>query len=201
MAARIVGMRPCGLAFRRRRLRNRGGPSSGETNSAHRTGRRYDRDSLIPPWQRRLSGLRVGGSSGGIRNCSSGARHHPRQASQRGGLFRYWGWWLGQVPRGPAAKRSLWRRRNSWMRRRRGRRINFADRYLRWNADWAEGRSAQPLPRPIPMHPAGAPDDVLDDVVAKLLNKSAFLEPRRTVFVGHGGGAQMLTRYAVVMRS
>ncbi|HVU42377.1 MAG TPA: alpha/beta hydrolase, partial [Xanthobacteraceae bacterium] len=41
--------------------------------------------------------------------------------------------------------------------------------------------------------------DVLDDIVAKLSNTSSFPALRRIVFVGHGGGAQILARYAVVM--
>ena len=67
-------------------------------------------------------------------------------------------------------------------------------RYLRWDRDWEQGNRAQ--------GPSQASSyDVLDDVVAKLSNATAFPELRRIVFVGHGGGAQMLARYAVVMRS
>jgi hypothetical protein len=69
----------------------------------------------------------------------------------------------------------------------------LADRYLRWDRDWEQGNPAQG-PSPASSY------DVLDDVVAKLSNASAFPELRRIVFVGHGGGAQMLARYAVVMR-
>jgi hypothetical protein len=77
---------------------------------------------------------------------------------------------------------------------------HLAGRYLRWNDDWAEGRPAQ---NPAAAHsddPAASSYDVLDDVVAKLSNTSAFPQLQRIVFVGHGGGAQMLARYAVVMR-
>jgi hypothetical protein len=70
----------------------------------------------------------------------------------------------------------------------------LAERYLRWNRDWEQGNPAQ--------GPSSASSyDVLDDVVAKLSNASVFPELRRIVFVGHGGGAQMLARYAVVMKS
>lgn len=77
----------------------------------------------------------------------------------------------------------------------------LADRYLRWNADWAEGRPAQNPAAAKSNDPAASSYDVLDDVVAKLSNKASFPQLRRIVFVGHGGGAQMLARYAVVMRS
>jgi hypothetical protein len=71
--------------------------------------------------------------------------------------------------------------------------FGLADRYLRWERDWEQGNPAQ--------RPSRASSyDVLDDVVAKPSNASAFPELRRIVFVGHGGGAQMLARYAVVMR-
>jgi pimeloyl-ACP methyl ester carboxylesterase len=67
------------------------------------------------------------------------------------------------------------------------------DRYLRWNRDWEAGMPA--------LGPSPASSyDVLDDIVAKLSNTSAFPDLQRIVFVGHGGGAQMLARYAVVMR-
>lgn len=78
---------------------------------------------------------------------------------------------------------------------------HLADRYLRWNADWAEGRPAQSPAAAHSDNPAASSYDVLDDVVAKLSNKAAFPQLQRIVFVGHGGGAQMLARYAVVMRS
>lgn len=76
----------------------------------------------------------------------------------------------------------------------------LADRYLRWNADWAEGRPAQSPAAANPNNPPASSYDVLDDVVAKLSNKASFPQLQRIVFVGHGGGAQMLARYAVVMR-
>ena len=67
------------------------------------------------------------------------------------------------------------------------------DRYLRWDRDWEAGMPA--------LGPSTASSyDVLDDIVAKLSNTSAFPDLQRIVFVGHGGGAQMLARYAVVMR-
>jgi hypothetical protein len=67
------------------------------------------------------------------------------------------------------------------------------DRYLRWNRDWEAGMPA--------LGPSPASSyDVLDDIVAKLSNTSVFPDLERIVFVGHGGGAQMLARYAVVMR-
>ncbi len=68
------------------------------------------------------------------------------------------------------------------------------DRYLRWDRDWEAG-----MPALGPSHASSY--DVLDDIVAKLSNTSAFPDLQRIVFVGHGGGAQMLARYAVVMRS
>ena len=43
--------------------------------------------------------------------------------------------------------------------------------------------------------------DVLDDVVAKLSNTSAFPLTQETRFYWSRGGAQMLVRYAAVMRS
>jgi pimeloyl-ACP methyl ester carboxylesterase len=42
--------------------------------------------------------------------------------------------------------------------------------------------------------------DVLDDLVDKLSNTAAFPELGRIVLIGHGGGAQMLARYAAVTR-
>lgn len=74
------------------------------------------------------------------------------------------------------------------------------DRYLRWSRGWEEGAPAQ---SPASLHtnaPPASSYDVLDDIVAKLSNASAFPALKRIVFVGHGGGAQMLARYAVVMR-
>jgi hypothetical protein len=71
---------------------------------------------------------------------------------------------------------------------------HLSDRYLRWNRDWEDG-NASLAPSPASSY------DVLDDVVTKLSNASAFPELRRIVFIGHGGGAQILARYAVVMRS
>ena len=72
----------------------------------------------------------------------------------------------------------------------------LSDRYLRWSRGWEEGAPAQSA-----ASSATAPGsyDVLDDVVAKLSNAQAFPALKRIVFVGHGGGAQMLARYAVVM--
>lgn len=71
---------------------------------------------------------------------------------------------------------------------------HLPDHYLRWNRDWEAGLPA--------LGPSRASSyDVLDDIVAKLSNTSAFPDLERIVFVGHGGGAQMLARYAVVMRS
>jgi hypothetical protein len=72
----------------------------------------------------------------------------------------------------------------------------LSDRYLRWSRGWEEGAPAQSA-----ASSAAAPSsyDVLDDVVAKLSNAQAFPALKRIVFVGHGGGAQMLARYAVVM--
>ena len=58
----------------------------------------------------------------------------------------------------------------------------LADRYLRWNGDWEGGMPAQG-PSPASSY------DVLDDVVAKLSNTSAFPQLKRLVFIGHGGGA------------
>ncbi len=78
---------------------------------------------------------------------------------------------------------------------------HLADRYLRWNDDWAEGRPAQSPAAAHSDNPAASSYDVLDDIVAKLSNKSAFPQLQKIVFVGHGGGAQMLARYAVVMQS
>jgi hypothetical protein len=77
---------------------------------------------------------------------------------------------------------------------------HLPDRYLRWNGGWEEGAPAQ---SPAPSNsndPPASSYDVLDDVVARLSEASAFPQLRRIVFVGHGGGAQMLARYAVVMR-
>ncbi len=77
----------------------------------------------------------------------------------------------------------------------------LSDRTLRWDRGWEEGAPAQePASSHSDDHSASS-YDVLDDVVAKLSNRSAFPSLRRIVFVGHGGGAQMLARYAVVMRS
>ncbi len=69
--------------------------------------------------------------------------------------------------------------------------------YLRWNDDWGEGAPAQSVASS--SGPSASSYDVLDDVVAKLSNAQAFPALKRIVFVGHGGGAQMLARYAVVM--
>jgi hypothetical protein len=71
------------------------------------------------------------------------------------------------------------------------------DRYLRWSRGWEEGA---PASASVPSGNAPPSSyDVLDDVVAKLSNARAFPALTRIVFVGHGGGAQMLARYAVVM--
>jgi hypothetical protein len=78
---------------------------------------------------------------------------------------------------------------------------HLPDRYLRWNDDWGDGVPALGPSPSDSTQPAASAYDVLDDIVAKLSNTSAFPELRRIVFVGHGGGAQMLTRYAIVMRS
>lgn len=72
---------------------------------------------------------------------------------------------------------------------------NLSEQYLRWEKDWEEGNPAHS-----PSPSSASSYDVLDDVVAKLANAAAFPELRRIVFVGHGGGAQMLARYAVVMK-
>jgi len=72
-------------------------------------------------------------------------------------------------------------------------RWKLADRYLRWERGWEEGAPAQ--------GPSAASSyDVLDDVVGKLSNASLFPGLKRIVLVGHGGGAQMLIRYVVVMK-
>jgi len=73
------------------------------------------------------------------------------------------------------------------------------DRTLRWRRGWEEGA---PALAPASVQSGDAPPssyDALDDVVAKLSNAQAFPALKRIVFVGHGGGAQMLARYAVVM--
>jgi hypothetical protein len=74
------------------------------------------------------------------------------------------------------------------------------DRYLRWNADWEQGAPAQGPAAPFGSGAAASSYDVLDDIVAKLSNTSAFPALKRIVFVGHGGGAQLLARYAIAMR-
>ena len=79
---------------------------------------------------------------------------------------------------------------------------HLPDRYLRWNDDWGEGAPAQSAASsngPLASAYLASAYDVLDDVVAKLSNAQAFPALKRIVFVGHGGGAQMLARYAVVM--
>jgi hypothetical protein len=77
---------------------------------------------------------------------------------------------------------------------------HLSDDDLRWSGGWEEGAPAQG-PASLDINkPAASSYDVLDDVVAKLSNASAFPALKRIVFVGHGGGAQMLARYAVVMR-
>ena len=76
---------------------------------------------------------------------------------------------------------------------------HLSDDYLRWSGGWEEGAPAR---SPVSSHvdaPPASSYDVLDDIVAKLSNASAFPALKRIVFVGHGGGAQMLARYAVVM--
>jgi hypothetical protein len=77
--------------------------------------------------------------------------------------------------------------------------FNLSDRYLRWSDDWGEGAPAQTSPSSSADKPAASAYDVLDDVLEKLSNTSAFPALKRIVFVGHGGGAQLLARYAVVM--
>ncbi len=76
---------------------------------------------------------------------------------------------------------------------------HLSDRYVQWNYDWEDGAPAQNPGSPKFGGPLPSSYDVLDDVVAKLSNRSAFPSLRTIVFVGHGGGAQMLARYAVVM--
>jgi hypothetical protein len=75
----------------------------------------------------------------------------------------------------------------------------LSDRYLRWSRGWEEGAPALGPASPRSSDPPASSYDVLDDVVAKLSNAQAFPALKRIVFVGHGGGAQMLARYAVVM--
>jgi hypothetical protein len=75
----------------------------------------------------------------------------------------------------------------------------LSDRYLRWRRGWEEGAPALGPASPPSSDPPASSYDVLDDVVAKLSNAQAFPALKRIVFVGHGGGAQMLARYAVVM--
>ena len=75
----------------------------------------------------------------------------------------------------------------------------LSDRYLRWSRGWEEGAPALGPASPQSNNPPASSYDVLDDVVAKLSNAQAFPALKRIVFVGHGGGAQMLARYAVVM--
>ena len=75
---------------------------------------------------------------------------------------------------------------------------HLPDRFLQWNYDWEDGAPAQ-SPAPLQSVPSAASSyDVLDDIVAKLSNTSSFPALRKIVFVGHGGGAQILARYAVV---
>ncbi len=75
----------------------------------------------------------------------------------------------------------------------------LSDGYLRWSRGWEEGAPALGPASPQSSAAPASSYDVLDDVVAKLSNASAFPALKRIVFVGHGGGAQMLARYAVVM--
>jgi hypothetical protein len=75
----------------------------------------------------------------------------------------------------------------------------LSDRYLRWSRGWEEGAPALGPASPQSNNPPASSYDVLDDVVAKLSNAQTFPALKRIVFVGHGGGAQMLARYAVVM--
>jgi hypothetical protein len=75
----------------------------------------------------------------------------------------------------------------------------LSDRYLRWSRGWEEGAPALATASPQSGELPPSSYDVLDDVVAKLSNARGFPVLQRIVFVGHGGGAQMLTRYAVVM--
>jgi hypothetical protein len=75
----------------------------------------------------------------------------------------------------------------------------LSDRYLRWSRGWEEGAPALGPASPRSGDPPASSYDVLDDVVAKLSNAQAFPALKRIVFVGHGGGAQLLARYAVVM--
>jgi hypothetical protein len=77
----------------------------------------------------------------------------------------------------------------------------LSDRYLRWSRGWEEGAPALGPASPRSGDPPASSYDVLDDVVAKLSNAQAFPALKRIVFVGHGGGAQLLARYAVVMHS
>lgn len=72
-------------------------------------------------------------------------------------------------------------------------RWQLSARYLRWERGWEEGAPAQ-APSPASSY------DVLDDIAAKLSDSALFPALRRIVFVGHGGGAQMLVRYAVVAK-
>jgi broad specificity phosphatase PhoE len=75
----------------------------------------------------------------------------------------------------------------------------LSDNYLRWGRGWEEGAPALGPASPRSGDPPASSYDVLDDVVAKLSNAQAFPALKRIVFVGHGGGAQLLARYAVVM--
>jgi hypothetical protein len=75
----------------------------------------------------------------------------------------------------------------------------LSDRYLRWSRGWEEGAPALAPALAQSGAPPASSYDVLDDVVARLSNARAFPALTRIVFVGHGGGAQLLARYAVVM--
>ena len=78
---------------------------------------------------------------------------------------------------------------------------HLADRYLRWNTDWAEGRPALSPAAANPDDPAASSYDVLDDVVAKLSNKVVVsATARESCLSVMAAVTQMLARYAVVMR-
>ena len=77
---------------------------------------------------------------------------------------------------------------------------HLPDSDLRWSRGWEEGAPARKSALAASSDPPASSYDVLDDIVAKLSHVQAFPSLRSIVFVGHGGGAQMLARYAVVMR-
>lgn len=71
------------------------------------------------------------------------------------------------------------------------------DTFLRWQANWEAG---EPSINITGTGGASSSYDILDDIISRLSDKVRFPRLQRIVFIGHGGGAQVLIRYVAVIK-